>query len=169
MPSSCDTSLAVIKLKGKYGFSCGQQLFYIIKYIKRCTFSIMYCGVPPRGPLLRNGYASNSGLLSDNCNSTIHYFRIVHLVSRSPHNFGCSIYGSTALVGLGRFFSFLIYTQSVGLLGRVISPSQGRYLHTEQKQNKRIQTSMPRVGFGLTIPVFDRVATVISLLRVLLT
>jgi hypothetical protein len=34
------------------------------------------------------------------------------------------------------------------------SPSQGRYLHTEQhKQNKRTQTSMPRVGFELTIPV----------------
>jgi hypothetical protein len=29
-----------------------------------------------------------------------------------------SIYGSTAFVELGRFFSFLIYTQSVGLLGR---------------------------------------------------
>jgi hypothetical protein len=42
------------------------------------------------------------------------------------------IYGSTALVDLGRFFSFLIYTQSIGLLGRGISPSQGHYLHTEQ-------------------------------------
>jgi hypothetical protein len=39
-----------------------------------------------------------------------------------------SLNGSTALVGLDRFFSFLIYTQSVGLLGRGISPSQGRYL-----------------------------------------
>jgi hypothetical protein len=84
-----------------------------------------------------------------------------------------SIYGSTALVDLGRFFSFLIYTQSVGLLGRGISPSQGRYLHrTTQTQNKRTQTSMPRVGFELTIPVFeqektvhdlDRAATVIGL------
>jgi hypothetical protein len=35
------------------------------------------------------------------------------------------LYGSTALLGLGCFFSFLIYTQSVGLLGRRISPSQG--------------------------------------------
>jgi hypothetical protein len=59
-------------------------------------------------------------------------------------------YGSTALVGLGRFSSSLIYTQSVGLIGRgnqpfarplpihigqqtlegEISPSQGRYLYT---------------------------------------
>jgi hypothetical protein len=45
------------------------------------------------------------------------------------------IYGCTALVDLGRFFSFLIYTQSVGLLGRGISPSQGRYLHTEHNTN----------------------------------
>jgi hypothetical protein len=32
-----------------------------------------------------------------------------------------SNYSSTALVGLGPFFSFLIYTQSVGLLGQGIS------------------------------------------------
>jgi hypothetical protein len=44
-----------------------------------------------------------------------------------------SIYDSTALVDLGRYFSFLIYTQSVELLGRGISPSQGRYLLTEHK------------------------------------
>jgi hypothetical protein len=37
---------------------------------------------------------------------------------------------------LGRFFSFLIYTQSVGLLGRGISPSQGRYLHTDQHKHR---------------------------------
>jgi hypothetical protein len=68
-----------------------------------------------------------------------------------------SLYGSTALVDLGRFFSFLIYTQFVGLLGRGISPSQGRYLHTEQhKQNKRTQTSMCRVGYEPTTPVFER-------------
>jgi hypothetical protein len=43
------------------------------------------------------------------------------------------------LLGPGLFFSFVIYfTQTVGLLGRVISPSQGCYLHTGQhKQNKR--------------------------------
>jgi hypothetical protein len=47
-----------------------------------------------------------------------------------------SSYGPTALVGLGRFFSFLIHTQSVGLLGRGISPSQGRYLHTKQHEHR---------------------------------
>jgi hypothetical protein len=39
------------------------------------------------------------------------------------------------------FFSFLISTESVGLLGRRISPSQGCYLNTGQckRQNKRTQ------------------------------
>jgi hypothetical protein len=61
------------------------------------------------------------------------------------------------LLGLGRIFNFLIYTQSVGLLGRGISPSQGRYLHTEQhKQNERTQTSMPRVGFESTTLMSER-------------
>jgi hypothetical protein len=35
------------------------------------------------------------------------------------------------LSDLCHFFSFLIHTQSVGLLGRGISPSQDPYLHTE--------------------------------------
>jgi hypothetical protein len=47
-----------------------------------------------------------------------------------------SIYDCTALADFGRFFSFLMYTQSVGLLGRGISPSQGRYLHTEQHRHR---------------------------------
>jgi hypothetical protein len=47
------------------------------------------------------------------------------------------------------FYSLLIqfrnhFSQTVGLLERVISPSQGRYLHTGQhKQNERIHTPMP--------------------------
>jgi hypothetical protein len=45
-------------------------------------------------------------------------------------------YSSAALVDLGRFCSFLIYTQSVRLLRRRISPSQGRYLHTEQHKHR---------------------------------
>jgi hypothetical protein len=44
-----------------------------------------------------------------------------------------SIYGPTALVDLGRFFSFLIYTQSVRLLGRGISQSLCD-LHIEYKE-----------------------------------
>jgi hypothetical protein len=55
------------------------------------------------------------------------------------------------------------YTQSVGLLGRVISPLQGLYLHTGQTQNKHRYTSKPRVRFDPTMPVFQRVKTVQAL------
>jgi hypothetical protein len=51
----------------------------------------------------------------------------------SPYYSCLSIYGSTALVDHDSFFSFLIYTQSVGLPGRGISRSQGRYLHIQYK------------------------------------
>jgi hypothetical protein len=47
-----------------------------------------------------------------------------------------SINSCTALVDLGRFFRFLIDTQSVGLLGRRISLSQGHYLHTGQHKHR---------------------------------
>jgi hypothetical protein len=40
-------------------------------------------------------------------------------------------------LGPGLFFSFvIIFTQTVGLLGRVIGPSQGRYLHTGQHKHR---------------------------------
>jgi hypothetical protein len=57
-------------------------------------------------------------------------------------------------------FGFLIRRPSEGLLGQGINPSQGRYLH---KQNKYRQTSMPWVGFKPTIPVFERGKTVHAL------
>jgi hypothetical protein len=41
------------------------------------------------------------------------------------------------LLDLGRFFYFLqLFTQSVGLLGRGISPSQGLCQHTEQHKSE---------------------------------
>jgi hypothetical protein len=41
------------------------------------------------------------------------------------------------LLGRGLFFSFvLFFTQSVGFLGRVISSSQGRYLHTGHHKHR---------------------------------
>jgi hypothetical protein len=71
-----------------------------------------------------------------------------------------SIYGSTVLfVGPWQLFQFLdLFTQSVGLLGREISPSQGRYLlyRTAQTHNKRTQISMHPVGFEPAIAVFER-------------
>jgi hypothetical protein len=77
-----------------------------------------------------------------------------------------SIYGSTALVDLDRFFSFFIYTQSVGIIGRVIIPSQNRYLHREQhKQTLNANTSRLQAGFVPTIPVLERAKTVHALDR----
>jgi hypothetical protein len=45
--------------------------------------------------------------------------------------------GSTALVGPGRYFGFLNYLRAVGLLGRVISSSQGLYLNTRQHKHRK--------------------------------
>jgi hypothetical protein len=61
-----------------------------------------------------------------------------------------------------RVFSFVSNIQPVGLLGRGISPSQGRCLHAEQHK-QRINAHrhyMPRVGLEPTIPVFERTKTV---------
>jgi hypothetical protein len=58
--------------------------------------------------------------------------------------------GSAVLLfGHSLFFSFIIsLTRSVGLLGWVISMSQGRYLYTGQHKHRktRTHTSMPWVG-----------------------
>jgi hypothetical protein len=40
------------------------------------------------------------------------------------------------LLGSGLFFSFVIFTLTAGLLERVISASQGRYLHTRQHKHR---------------------------------
>jgi hypothetical protein len=61
------------------------------------------------------------------------------------------------------------FSQSVGLLGRVISPSQGRYLNTGQHKHRinacTQQTSMAWVGFKPTIPAFERAKIVHALDR----
>jgi hypothetical protein len=54
----------------------------------------------------------------------------------------------------GLFFSSVIFfTQTVGLLGRVVSPSQGHYLHIGQSY-------MPWTGFEPIIPAFERAKAV---------
>jgi FAD synthase len=62
-----------------------------------------------------------------------------------------------------RFVSvhFLNLRYSVGPLGRMFSPSQGRYL--TQTQNKHKKTSVPRVGFEPTITAFERAKAVHAL------
>jgi hypothetical protein len=64
-------------------------------------------------------------------------------------------------------FQFLdLFIQSIGHLGRGISPSKGRYLHTGQHKHRiNAHASMPQVGFQPTIPVFERARTVHALDR----
>jgi hypothetical protein len=71
------------------------------------------------------------------------------------------------LLGLGRFFRFLILHTVVRTPWTGDQPV-GRHLpthRTTQTQSKRIQTSMPRVGFEHMIPVFERAKTVHALDR----
>jgi hypothetical protein len=81
------------------------------------------------------------------------------------------------LLGPGYFISFIIFfTETVGLLGWVISPSQGRHLHTGQ-QKHRINAHADILGLSgirihdaafelvKTIHALDRAATVIGLVR----
>jgi hypothetical protein len=92
-------------------------------------------------------------------------FSLIIFFAALNHHFRISTYlpaylPSMALqsfVGPWPLFQFLNPTHcSVGLLEWGISPSQGLYIYTEQhKQNKRRQTSMPRVGFEPTTPVFE--------------
>jgi hypothetical protein len=88
-----------------------------------------------------------------------------------------SIYLSMSLqpfVGPWTLFQFLdLFTQSVGLLGRGISPSQGRYLHTEQHRHRINAHRRPRLKWNSNplsqcferakaVHTSDRAATVIG-------
>jgi hypothetical protein len=76
------------------------------------------------------------------------------------------------LWALAAFFCFLIYTQSVGLLGRVsVRRKATTYTQNNTTQNKGTQTSVPRMEFVSTTAVFgqakivhvlNRAATAIS-------
>jgi hypothetical protein len=95
---------------------------------------------------------------------SVHFFLFLASSSRKAY---LSIYDCTTILDVGYFFSFLVHTPSVVPLGRGISPSQGRYLNIEQhKQNEHTQTSIPRVGFELMIPLFEQPKTVNALDRV---
>jgi hypothetical protein len=89
-------------------------------------------------------------------NKFIHFF--IHQCLYSP------------LLGPSLFVSFvLFFTQTVELLGRVISPSQGRYLHTGQhKHRTNAHTDIHALSGALeqakVLQALDREATVIGLL-----
>jgi hypothetical protein len=67
------------------------------------------------------------------------------------------------LLDHGLFISFVIFfTQTVGPLGRVISPSQGRYLHRDQHKHRiNAHTDIHALsGIQTTISVFEGAKTV---------
>jgi hypothetical protein len=71
-------------------------------------------------------------LILHNCNDTV-YFRSNYYYYYYYYYYYCS----TALCwALAAFSVSWSYTQSVGLLGHGICPSQGRYLHTEQHKHR---------------------------------
>jgi hypothetical protein len=69
------------------------------------------------------------------------------------------------LLGLGSFFSFLIFYTDGRTPWTGDEPvSRPLPAHrTTQTQNKRTQTTMPQAGFEPTIPVFERAKTVHAL------
>jgi hypothetical protein len=72
------------------------------------------------------------------------------------------------LLGPGLFFSFVIFSYAVRGTPWTSDQPVARPLPTHkamQTQNKRTQTSMPRVGFEPMIPVFERVKIVHALVR----
>jgi hypothetical protein len=78
-----------------------------------------------------------------------------------------SIYGSAALVDIGRLFRFLILS-TVGRTPWTGAQPIARPLpihRTTQTQKKRTQISIPRVGFELTIPVLEQAKAVHALDR----
>jgi hypothetical protein len=134
-------------------------------------FTVVWYSATNNGPLYNNRFSFQCNVVKANCKYMQCFYNdlfcscwgmILQRKWISINNF-TFIFTNVLLLllwlysplNLGRLFSPLIYTQSVGLFGRGISPSQGRYLHTEQhKQNKGTQTSMPWVGFEPTIPAF---------------
>jgi hypothetical protein len=100
----------------------------------------------------------------------LRFIHICDLFSDSPSYvfmYVCNVYDfvvntylihSSYILRCRVFFSLLIILQKAGLLGRVISSSQGLYLNTRQHKHRinTYQTSMPCVGLEPTIPASER-------------
>jgi hypothetical protein len=85
----------------------------------------------------RRRQSQNSGSNIDETDSSEKSKKLSPCFNYTPYHDYLSIYGSTALRWISAAFSVSwSFPQSVGLLGRGISPSQGRYLHTEQHKHR---------------------------------
>jgi hypothetical protein len=77
------------------------------------------------------------------------------------------INGSKALCwALAAFSVSSSFTQSVGLLGRGISPTQGRYLHTGQHKHADIHATSGILTHDPRVHPLERAATVIGVLSI---
>jgi hypothetical protein len=131
-----------LRLKSKLWFICGQDgLLTGLKFFQRI--------------FKQNGYSERQALYP--------------LVSVTCTFFSFCLDGISALVSAHSELTnseIWTYRELAGLLGRVISPLQDRYLRrSTQTKNKRTQTSIPRGEFEPTIPVFERVKTIHTLGR----
>jgi hypothetical protein len=72
-----------------------------------------------------------------NLSINLYVYLYIYLIYQSIYqSIYLSIYGSASLVGFGRVFQFL-YLNTVGRIPWVgISPSQGRYIYTEQHKHR---------------------------------
>jgi hypothetical protein len=93
-------------------------------------------------------------------NSVCNCYGLVHFIHQWLYS---------PLLGSGLFFSFVIFfTQTVGLLGRVISPPQGRHknrinANTDTHALNGIRTHDPSVERAKTVRALERAATVVGL------
>jgi hypothetical protein len=102
--------------------------------------------------------------------SLLYLFSFIWISAAAFHVYAYLICSSDTFT-VSRLFLFLILIvlQTVGLLQRVISSSQGLYLNTGQHRHRvnthTYQTSMSYMGFEPTIPASERAKTVHALDR----
>jgi hypothetical protein len=99
IPVNIDIEDPRLKLWGRFDF--GSHTTLILRETESILYTVLLFNLEQKGvkwPILKSVYLS----------VCLSIYLSIYL----------SICGSAALVDLGRFFSFLIYTQSVGLLGR---------------------------------------------------
>jgi hypothetical protein len=99
-------------------------------------------------------------LHKDSRKRNYHNLIIFYILPLIPYSYGFEV-----------IFILWIYSQSVGLLGRVLGPSQGLYLNTGQHKHRKTHkyTHTPNIharsGFEPTITESERAKTVHALDR----
>jgi hypothetical protein len=130
---------------------------YVSIYLIYLIYLSIYLSIHPSTylPTDLSIYPSINQSINQSIHPSIH--PSVYLSVHPSIHLSIHLWLSSPLLDLGRFFSFLfLYT-----FGR--TPSMGDHLvarplpthRTTQTQNKRTETSMPKVGFEPTIPAFE--------------